>query len=194
MKRDSSQPIKLTIDDAKFREAMALLQGLKDEGRREAAAGLNELAHRWAREIKRHMPTDKGLARNSVQVRTAKAGDTPITASVGTNVPYVPFLEFGFPGGRGLFGALRAWAYGDEPIKHWYAKDRSILALMGKRDRARSPKSWASAQVRLDKAESANTEEFAPPFRGSWLFMAAAAVESLRYRLAKVLREKGKAT
>lgn len=182
-----NDPVVLITDTPQTRRGLSFLAGLATVSRQAAATALNDAAFIWQREIKRHMPVDKGLARASVNVIPARAEDEPIKAQVGSNVEYVPYLEFGRSGG-GLWAALRSWQPGADPITHWQAKDMGILDLMRKRDKA-TGEVMAVMTEKLDAAQSLETEEFAPPFRGAWQLIAARVVEHLKRRLAEAIRK-----
>lgn len=183
--------VSLRLDYESFAKGKAFLAAMRAAGPQHVIQSINQIALTWQREIQRHMPVEDGTARMSVQVRKAEQKpDGRIVGAVGTNTDYVQYLEFGSdkPRIRGLIKALSLWKEGMEPIKHWYAKDMGIADLEAKRDRAKTDKSRANYQARINKANESSTEEFAPPFRGSWQMIAADVVRRLRSNLARLIR------
>jgi hypothetical protein len=183
-------PVQLKLEYDSHAKALAFLAAMRSAGPQAVIKGINFITTRWQREIVRHMPVDKGTARQSIQVSPAEQdANGRITGAVGSNVEHVTYLEYGGKNQRGLMAALRIWRPGMDPILHWYAKDMGIADLEDKRDRAKTDKSRIRHQAAIDKANSSSTEEFAPPFRGSWQMIEEELVTGLRTRLAKLIRE-----
>lgn len=186
----NSDPVSLSLRYDGYAKALAFLAAMRTAGPDVVVRELNAMALTWQREIVRHMPVDNGLARASVQLQRAEMDSAGrITAAVGTNVDYVKYLEFGAEKARGLIKALSIWREGMEPIIHWYAKDMGIAELEAKRDAAKSDKSRANYDRRLLRANDNSTEEFAPPFRGSWQIIEATVVDRLRKSLARLMKQ-----
>ena len=173
---DNDEPISFTIDTATYERCKAFLRGISLAGRTEAAKALNKMAAAWHREIVNHMPVETGVARASVQIRPAdEDGSGPVEAAVGSNIDYIPYLEFGTKYIAG--GAVKNWKFGDPPILVWPAK-------MG--DRKRGPR------VRSDGSVM-RREELMPPFRASWQIIQEKMLDMLRNRLARLMQQ-GKVT
>lgn len=189
-----SDGITFKLDDASHAKALAFLAAMRSAGPRVVIKSLNTMLLAWQREIIRHMPVDNGIARASIQVRKAEQdSDGRISGSVGTNVDYVKYLEFSFEKSpTGLFADVKKWVPGDAPIVSWAAKDDAIEELRQKSQRARSAKSRLNYERRIAKAASPGSEEFAPPFRGSWQNISAGVIDRLRNSLAKLMKS-GKA-
>lgn len=186
----SQQTAKLEFQSSGMERAMAMIAVLREAGLKAAADALNEVGLMWQSAVIRHMPVDKGLARNSVGMIPAIARDEhTLECQVGTNVPYVVALEYGIPGARGLFGALQHWSYGMEPIKNWYAKDLTRLDLMNDVHDLEGTEDHARALKKLAKFEAGSTEEFAPPFRGSWQLIERRVVDRLRAKVADAIQQ-----
>lgn len=186
----ADKPITFTFDDAAYQKSMAFIRAMKQAGPRVIKRELNAIAFKWEKEIKRHMPVDMGIAKNSIQVRKAEEDENGhIVAEVGGNVPHLVWLEFGAEKARGLMKALTVWKPGMDPIIHWYAKDMPLEELAAKRDKAKKFTTYLNYYKRLHKATDSNTEEFAPPFRGSWQRISEDLIRRLRRTLAQLMRE-----
>lgn len=181
-------PVNFVFKNDGYVRTMSYLSALSEISLRDATDGLNAAAVMWQSEVKKHMPVEDGLARASVTVAPAEMHRVLIRASIGSNVPYVPYLEFGNEKGRGLMKAITLWKPGMNPILNWYAKDRDLLEVLRKRDKTKSDKARARYNKILSAQESTGSAEFAPPFRGSWQIIADRVVEMVRVRLAKALR------
>ena len=192
-------PISLSLNVDQYVRTLAFLRAMAQAGPAVVADELNKIAEMWRGQVVRHMPVDNGLARSSVQVGTANPHSNPVSAVVGTNVPYVVFLEFGFAGGTGLFAQTYKWSWGDEPATRWFAKDFDLMLLEHhgiSRYWSEKEKKYVVKKVdpesikkRLAGAYSPGTEEFAPPFRGSWQLIQDQVVQRLRNRVATLLRK-----
>lgn len=181
--------VSFSINNDKHAKAMSFLASMRRAGPKVVIRELNGMLSIWQREIVRHIPVDNGIARASIQVRKAEQDDAGrIGGAVGTNVDYVKYLELGFEKATGLFKAVYDWKLGQDPIIHWAAKDGGIDEIKGKLSRARSDKSRLNYERRIAKAESPMTQEFAPPFRGSWNLIADRLVDRLRNGLAKLMK------
>lgn len=176
----AKDPVKLRLDDGSYKRCLAFLAAMQQAGPRLIAQELNRIALVWQREIKRHMPVETGIARNSIALDPAVPTVARIIAQVGTNVPYTVYLEFGFKYGVGP--KVKAWQPGQPVITRWYAKDRDLAQL------EMSPKRFSdSVKMTLAKAYGDSTQEFMPPFRGSWQLLAPAEIIRLRNRVANLL-------
>lgn len=192
MKRlaEGDKHVSLKLNYESFTKVRSFLAAMRAAGPQQVIRSINQTLFTWQRETQRHMPREDGIAQASVQVRKAEQrSDGRIVGAVGSNVDYVKYLEAGGEGkARGLIRALALWKEGMEPIRHWYAKDMGIADLEAKRDRAKTDKSRANYQARINKANESSTEEFAPPFRGSWQLIAGDVLKRLRSSLARLIR------
>ena len=162
----------------------AALDALAAAGPRAAVKGVNYVAQKWLREIVRHCPVDTGLLRQSFQVRPASLGEASrgvIEASVGTNVPYAVFLEYGTRFIAG--GAVASWAPGDPPILDWAAKrgdaNGSTVVSIDPDGTGRTPKGKPAS------AKATSGAEFMPPMRGSWYQIEPQMVAELQELLIR---------
>ncbi len=187
---DRDKHVSLELKSAGYAKALAFLAAMRAAGPKVVIKELGAVLILWNREVVRHMPVDNGLARASVQIRKPEQDSSGrISGAVGTNVDYVKYLEFGAENARGLMKAVSQWREGMDPIIHWYAKDMGILDLEAKRDAtAMARKKRLTYEKQLAKATSAGTEEFAPPFRGSWQKIEGAVLDRLRTSLARLMK------
>lgn len=179
-------PVGFEIDHRQLAETMGYLLGLAEIGIKELIGGLNHAAARWLREIQRHMPVDVGLARESFNMSPAHRGQNGnFEAQVGTNVPYVFYLEFGTKYIAG--GQVKAWRPGQSPVIMWPAKEDDLprpgRSKPGSKARARK-------EAILAKALDPSTTEFMPPMRGSWQLIRGEITADLRIRLALALKKR----
>ncbi len=186
----SDDGIKFTLDDAQHQKAMAFLYAIRAAGPKAVIRSLNTMLSTWQREIRRHIPVDLGIARASIQVRKAEQDAAGrISGAVGSNIEYLKYIEWGAERGHGLIKAIAAWKLGDALIIHWAAKDDAVEELREKARRARKDTTRLNYERRIARAESPSTEEFAPPFRGSWALISGSVIERLRNTLAKLMKE-----
>jgi hypothetical protein len=187
---DRDKHVSLELKSEGYAKALSFLMAMRAAGPKVVIKELNGVLTTWNREIVRHMPVDNGIARASVQIRKAEQDSNGrIAGAVGSNVEYVKYLEWGNENGRGLMKAVSQWREGMDPIIHWYAKDMGILDIEEKRDAtAMARKKRLTYEKQLAKATSADTEEFAPPFRGSWQKIEEAVIARLRTSLARLMK------
>ncbi|MCE9604433.1 MAG: hypothetical protein K8U03_05945 [Planctomycetia bacterium] len=178
------------INEESYAKAIGYLAAIRLAGPKVVIAELNAGLAIWGREIQRHMPIDNGLARASIQIRAAAQDESGrISGAVGSNLDYLKYLELGGENARGLIKAVSIWKEGMSPIIHWAAKDMGIQDLQDKFGRTRSgSKRRATLEKQLAKANNSSTEEFAPPFRGSWPLVSDRILNRLRTRLVNLLR------
>ncbi len=179
-------PCAFELDYRQLADLMGYLLGLATLGPREVVGALNHAALMWLREIQRHMPVDTGLLRESMNISPAHMGQTNgFEASVGSNVPYLFYLEFGTRYIAG--GQVRNWRPGQSPIIMWPAKAADLpdpgKSKPGTKARARK-------EAILAKAMDAANTEFMPPMRGSWQLIREQVVLAIRERLAKALQKR----
>lgn len=176
-------------DEKSYVKAQAFLKLLQQAGLKVVAEEMNKMCLRWQAEIQLHMPVDKGHARRTVNVRLADPNaPTPdeIRAGVGTNTPYVVFLEFD-PSGRIASGQVQNWDVGQDVILDWPAKRGDETEQTGVR-RAKDG-SIRNRKGRFIKKKAGAATEFMPPFRGSWLVIAPEVLAHLRKRVAQFMRD-----
>lgn len=173
------------VDRAKYLKALSYLAAMAQAGPATVARELSLMAVAWQGEVKRHMPVDTSLAKQSVVADPAERNGDVIRAQTGSNIPYVPTLEFGVAGWPGLFGEVFEWRPDDPPILDWAAKrgDATKNTTFSMDDEGRGH----NLKGEYTTAGSANNAEFAPPFRASWELIAPKLTERLRNRLAKLI-------
>lgn len=180
------QAMGFELDWRQLADVMGYLLGLAEIGDREVVGALNHAALMWLREIQRHMPVDTGLARESMNISPASLSQAGgFEASVGTNVPYVFYLEFGT---RYIAsGQVKAWRPGQSPVLMWPAKEADLprpgRSKPGSKARARK-------EAILGKALDPSTAEFMPPMRGSWQIIREDVKLAIRERLALALKKR----
>ena len=176
-------------DEKSYVKAQAFLKLFQQAGLRVVAEEMNQMCLRWQAEIQLHMPVDKGHARRNVNVILADpSAPTPdlIRASVGTNVPYVIFLEFD-PSGRIASGQVQERTVGNDVILDWPAKRGEETDQTGVL-RAKDG-SIRNRKGRFIKRKAGAATEFMPPFRGSWLVIAPEVLSHMRKRVAQFMRD-----
>lgn len=184
-------PVGFELPDSQLRGLAGYLMGLADISDRAIVGALNHVALLWLREIQRHCPVDVGILRESFNISPATlngAGSPGVfEASVGTNVPYAVYIEFGT---RWIAkGRVLEWNYQDPPILVWDAK---LADLDDPNDfKVGSKKRQRAVDIQV-KAMSIRTGEFMPPMRGSWVQIQEAAHAAIRERLAKALQRQAK--
>lgn len=174
-----------------YMKTLALLTLLSKGGPKVVASELTRIALMWQREIKLHMPVDVGLARASVAVAPAEIDMLyGVVAAVGSNVPYVPYLEFDEQG-RIAHGQVKNWKPGDPPILDWPAKraqaSKKTVVSVDEEGGARGAGRNVLGQFASRKAT--NSAEFMPPFRGSWQIIAPRVVDRLRKRVGDLIQQ-----
>jgi len=170
--------------EASTDKMFAALDALAAAGPKAAVKGVNYVATKWLREIVRHCPVDTGLLRQSFQMRPASMSEAAagvIEASVGTNVPYAVFLEYGTRFIAG--GAVASWAPGDAPILDWAAKrgdaNGSTVVSIDPDGTGRTPKGKPAS------AKATSGAEFMPPMRGSWYQIEQQMISELQELLVR---------
>lgn len=83
---------------------------------------LRMAVEQWKTDMMRVIPVEFGRGRASLTTRMNESS-TVITATVGSNVNYLAFLELGTE--RIAGGAVAAWKIGDPVITDWEAKRKS---------------------------------------------------------------------
>lgn len=180
-------PASFRFDQGKSRRTMAMLAALASQVPQEAIREVDRMVLRWQSEVKRHMPVDKGLAKNSVAVVTATMmGGGAIQGKVGTNVPYVPYLEFGTRFIAG--GQVLTWKPGMTPVLTWPAKEEGLGQQKVWKDSA-TGKFVRAGTAGSAPITAADSPEFMPPFRGSWQLIAGVLLDHARKTLAAVIRK-----
>ncbi len=180
------QAVGFELDWRQLADFMAYLLGLAEIGDREVVGALNHAALMWLREIQRHMPVDVGLARESMNISPATLSQQGgFEAAVGTNVPYVFYLEFGT---RYIAkGQVRDWRPGQSPVMMWPAKEEGLPRPGSSRP---GTKARARKEAILAKALDPATAEFMPPMRGSWQIIRDDVKMAIRERLAIALKKR----
>lgn len=143
---------------------------------------------RWGQEFRRRVvrvtpvgPKDGGTARQGWSVtneRTARE----MSVTVGTNVPYVVFLEYGTS--RIAKGKVMAWREGDRPVMSWPAKSAGLPDFGRTTDKGAAgrfgTKRYERSVKLLDRAFTAGQGEQMPMLRPIGYEIGPQVLESMR--------------
>ena len=172
--------VSFSFNGHRTRRTLNLLSSLAENGPKEIAIALQQGAFLWHGEIVKHTPVAEGLLRASWAIATANTGGDIVSASVGTNVPYAVFIEFGT---RWIAqGAVLAWGSDQGPILDWEAKrsgQKKFDNLHGAAKKAHEDK--------VARDQAAGREEFMPPMRASWNLVEEKVQVIFRNRLRDLM-------
>jgi len=111
------------FDPAAAAKLKALFAGATQAALDAVWAELRRQGQEYRRQVARVTPVEYGTLKQSWQVAEERTADK-MEVTVGTNVPYAVFLEFGTA--RIAGGKVQDWQEGDAPITNWAAKLKGL--------------------------------------------------------------------